>query len=44
MNWSSIDDNEDGANLLEKLTTEIMENTIGLNEVIHAVGQDDNDC
>ena len=38
------DDDKDGADLLEKLTTDIPENTIGLDEVIHAVGQDDNDC
>jgi hypothetical protein len=38
------DDDEDAANLLGKLTSEIKENAIDIDEVIHAVGQDDNDC
>jgi len=32
------------ANLLGKLTLEIKENAIDIDEVIHIVGQDDNDC
>jgi len=37
------DNNEDSADLLGKLTSEIMEGGIDIDEVIHAVGQDDND-
>ena len=38
------DDDEDAADLLGKLTSEIKENAIDIDEVIHVVGQDDNDC
>ena len=37
------DDDEDSADLLGKLTLEITEGGIDIDEVIHAVGQDDND-
>ena len=37
------DDDKDSADLLEKLTSEIRENGIDIDEVIHIVGQDDND-
>ena len=37
------DDNEDSADLLGKLTLEIRENGIDIDEVIHIVGQDDED-
>ena len=37
------DDNEDSADLLGKLTLEIREDGIDIDEVIHVVGQDDED-
>jgi len=37
------DDNEDTANLLGRLTLGITEEAIGIDEVIHTVGQDDKD-
>ena len=37
------DDNEDSADLLGKLTSEMREDGIGIDEVIHIVGQDDDD-
>ena len=37
------DDNEDSTDLLGKLTSEIREDGIDIDEVIHLVGQDDND-
>ena len=37
------DDNKDSADLLGKLTLEIREDGIDIDEVIHIVGQDDND-
>ena len=37
------DDDEDSADLLGKLTLEIMEDGIDIDEVIHVVGQDDDD-
>ena len=37
------DDNKDSADLLGKLTLEIREDGIDIDEVIHVVGQDDND-
>ena len=37
------DDNEDSADLLGKLTLEIREDGIDIDEVIHVVGQDDDD-
>ena len=37
------DDDEDSADLLGKLTSEIREDGIDIDEVIHVVGQDDND-
>ena len=37
------DDDEDSADLLGKLTSEIREDRIDINEVIHVVGQDDED-
>ena len=37
------DDNEDSADLLGKLTLEIREDGIDIDEVIHIVGQDDED-
>ena len=37
------DDDKDSADLLGKLTLEIRENGIDINEVIHIVGQDDDD-
>ena len=37
------DDNEDSADLLGKLTSEIREDGIDIDEVIHVVGQDDDD-
>ena len=39
-----VDDDEDAANLLGKLTSEIKENSIDIDKVIHIVGQDDNNC
>ena len=39
-----VNNNKDAANLLGKLTSEIKENAIDIDEVIHIVGQDDNDC
>jgi hypothetical protein len=38
------DHDEDAADLLGSLTLETDENAIGINEVIHVVGQDDNKC
>lgn len=38
------DDNEDTADLLGRLTSESAEEAIGIDEVIHTVGQDDDDC
>ena len=38
-----IDDDEDSADLLGKLTLEIREDGIDIDEVIHIVGQDDED-
>ena len=35
------DDDEDSADLLGKLTSEIREDGIDIDEVIHVVGQDD---
>jgi len=37
------DDDEDSVDLLGKLTSEITEGGIDIDEVIHAVRQDDND-
>ena len=37
------DDDEDAADLLGKLTSEIREDGIDIDEVIHVVGQDDED-
>ena len=37
------DDDEDSADLLGKLTSEIREDGIDIDEVIHIVGQDDDD-
>ena len=37
------DDDEDSAELLGKLTSEIREDGIDIDEVIHVVGQDDDD-
>ena len=37
------DDDEDSADLLGKLTSEIREDGIDIDEVIHVVGQDDED-
>ena len=37
------DDDKDSADLLGKLTLEIMEGGIDIDEVIHTVRQDDND-
>ena len=37
------DDDEDSADLLGKLTSEIREDGIDIDEVIHVVGQDDDD-
>ena len=37
------DDNEDSADLLGKLASEIREDGIDIDEVIHVVGQDDED-
>ena len=37
------DDNKDSADLLGKLTSEIREDGIDIDEVIHIVGQDDED-
>ena len=37
------DDDEDSADLLGKLTSEIREDGINIDEVIHVVGQDDED-
>ena len=37
------DDDKDSADLLGKLTLEIRENGIDINEVIHILGQDDDD-
>ena len=37
------DDDEDSADLLGKLTLEIREDGIDIDEVIHVVGQDDDD-
>ena len=37
------DDDEDSADLLGKLTLEIREDGIDIDEVIHVLGQDDND-
>ena len=38
-----VDDDEDSADLLGKLTLEIREDGIEIDKVIHVVGQDDND-
>jgi len=37
------DNDKDSADLLGKLTSEIMEGGIDIDKVIHAVGQDDDD-
>jgi len=37
------DDDEDSADLLGKLTSDIREDGIDIDEVIHVVGQDDDD-
>jgi len=37
------DDDKDSVDLLGKLTSEIMEGGIDIDEVIHTVGQDDDD-
>ena len=38
------DDAKDAADLLGKLTLEIKENAIDIDEVLHVVGQDEDDC